>query len=235
MSKDVFSFQQFTVHQDRCAMKVNTDGFLLGVMSDVSHQPQTVLEIGTGTGFVSLMLAQRTGAKVDAVEIDLPAAEQAAQNFQDSPWAAQMQVHACAFEDFSTKESYDLVISNPPYFVHSYTSPDKRRDVARRAGEHLFDTWFEKVAGMLAPRGSFYLIIPFSELEAVDEAASKAELYLREQVYIHSFDGHLPKRLILGYSLENKEVATRHFSIFEEPGTYSAEYKSLAKGFFLNF
>ena len=128
MPNDYFKFKQFTIHQDKCAMKVGTDGVLLGAWAECANA-KGILDIGTGTGLIALMIAQRSNAKIDAVEIDETASKQAKENIKKSLWNDRIEILNISFQDFSksTNEKYDLIVSNPPYFQNSLYAPDEKR------------------------------------------------------------------------------------------------------------
>ena len=146
MSDSSFLFKQFIVHHDRCAMKVGTDGVLLGAWAPVD-QAHTALDVGTGTGLVALQLAQRNPhLRVTAVEIDAPAAAQAAENVAGSPWPDRIEVVCADFNDFQPDGRFDLIVSNPPYFVDALPCPDRQRNTARHAGGLNYDLLFRRSA-----------------------------------------------------------------------------------------
>src|SRR5690554_2504372 len=140
----VFRFKQFEVDQRDCPMKINTDGVLLGAIAGSVHGRGQFLDIGTGTGVIAMMLAQRyPEARVDAIEIDQGAAFRAAANFKDSPFSDRLTVNHVALESFKTRpETYDLILSNPPFFMDSLKNPDQRKSVARHADPLFFQTLF---------------------------------------------------------------------------------------------
>ena len=148
----MFRFKQFTIHQDACAMKVGTDGVLLGVLADVTAATH-LLDIGTGTGLVALMLAQRNPSmSIDAIEIDSKAAKQAAENVAQSPWP-QIRVHCAALQTYTANQPYNLIVSNPPYFVNSLKAPKAARTTARHTDSLSFNELVEGVDRLLSPAG----------------------------------------------------------------------------------
>ena len=129
----MFRFKQFAVRQDRCPMKVGTDGVLLGAWAEVRPGDRRMLDVGTGTGLIALMLAQRSAAWITAVDIDVECATQAAENFAASPWADRLDAVSVAVQRYDPVEKFDLIVSNPPYYVDSLLSPDEGRNTARHA------------------------------------------------------------------------------------------------------
>ena len=161
-----FVFKQFSVQQDRCAMKIGTDGVLLGAWTNLDLQPQTILDIGAGTGVLSLMLAQRSpSADLEAIEIDEAAYEQCVENFEASSWADRLFCYHAGLDEFmdEIEHPYDLIISNPPFYAEQVSSGDAARDRARQKQSLPFEELLQGVAKLLAPEGLFSTIIPYKE------------------------------------------------------------------------
>ena len=234
MSKGTFRFKQFTIDQDQCAMKVGTDGFLLGALSPLNN-PQRILDIGTGTGLVALMLAQQTTALVDALEIDQQAAVQANANFKASPWSDRMNLIPQAFEDFKTDERYDLIVSNPPYFIQAYISPNQQRNTARHAENDFLGVWMYKIRDLLNGKGRMSFIVPYDLYAKIVGHAQLVGLYQQQCIAIKSFEKDVPKRVIVVFGKEEEESLYNDFIIYEKVNSYTAGYKELAKPFFLYF
>lgn len=233
---DIFRFKQFEVDQKGCAMKINTDGVLLGAMA-TAETPIRVLDIGTGTGVIALMIAQRfPGAQVTAIEIDREAAATARKNFRVSPFAQYITCAGVALEDFDVPAKYDLIVSNPPYFLQSLTNMDARKRIARHTDMFFFDQLLAKSATWLDHHGSLQLVLPPPLAERVKQKAA-AEYGLQEQweVDIHSFPNGSPVRKILALGLESGPGEKREFIIYKSPGEYSLAYRQLLKDFFLAF
>ena len=150
----MFRFKQFAVRQDRCPMKVGTDGVLLGAWAEVRPGDRRMLDVGTGTGLIALMLAQRSAARITAVDVDAECATQAAENFAASPWADRLDAVAVAVQRYDPVERFDLIVSNPPYYVDSLLSPDEGRNTARHAAGLPFGELAAAVVRLLAPGGS---------------------------------------------------------------------------------
>ena len=232
----IFKFKQFQVNQNGCAMKINTDGVLLGAIA-VQQQAVHILDIGTGTGVIAMMMAQRfSEAKVDAVEIDPGAAAAAEQNFLHSPYAARMKAYAVAFEKFTTMVKYDLIISNPPYFVNDLKNPEKRKEIARHADEDFFDMLLRNAASMLNIYGSLWLILPVKQAEEVAVHAVLYKLYPGRIIHIYS-DQSKPefRRILCLHFRDTKPLQEEHVYIYESQGKYTDQYKQLLKDFFLAF
>ena len=160
-----FTFKQFHIDHSRCAMKVGTDGVLLGAWARVDGT-RRILDIGTGTGVIALQMAQRNSeAQIFAVEIDETASCRARANFDMSPWAERLEVECCAAQEFNHTEKFDLIISNPPYFVDSLLPPDAKRSTARHTHDLSFEALDEAVSRLLAENGRFAMILPVAEFE----------------------------------------------------------------------
>lgn len=167
----MFRFKQFAVRQDRCPMKVGTDGVLLGAWAEVRPGDRRMLDVGTGTGLIALMLAQRSAAWITAVDIDVECATQAAENFAASPWADRLDAVSVAVQRYDPVEKFDLIVSNPPYYVDSLLSPDEGRNTARHAAGLPFGELAAAVVRLLSPGGRFALVLPPVEMQRFRSAA----------------------------------------------------------------
>ena len=164
----IFQFKQFSLEQDRCAMKIGTDGVLLGAWTPLTNNPFSILDIGTGTGIIALMLAQRSYAEqIDALEIDDEAYEQATDNFENSPWSDRLFCFHAGLDEFveEPEDEYDLIVSNPPFYTDDYKSENEKRDLARFTDAMPFEDLIEAAALLLSENGVFAVIIPFKEEE----------------------------------------------------------------------
>ena len=231
----IFRFKQFEVDQAGCAMRINTDGVLLAAM--VSHsQPATVLDVGTGTGVIAMMLAQRfPGASVDAVEIDPSAAAAAEANFSNSPFADRTRLYALGIEEFSPPHPYDLIVSNPPYFVNDLKNPEKRKEIARHPGEFFFDMLLRKSAAMLQKTGSLWLILPVKQAEKVVVNAVLQRLFPVKIISIFSDHTKEPFRKIICLAFGQQQTVHEQVYIYASQGVYTDQYKQLLGNFFLAF
>ena len=229
-----FRFKQFAVEQDDVAMKVGTDGVLLGAWADCSSAKR-ILDIGTGTGVIALMLAQRnTEAKIYAVEIDETATQRARSNFDMSPWAERLDVECCAVQAFNHAEKFDLIISNPPYFVDSLLPPDAKRSTARHTHDLTFEELDKAVERLLAENGRFALILPTAEFE---KYLSITHLHLVRRCDMHPTTGAAVKRVMAEFSKHAQaEILHENITIEKEKrGDYTEEYRTLTKDFYLKF
>ncbi|WP_338410151.1 methyltransferase [uncultured Flavobacterium sp.] len=176
----MFQFKQFTIEQDRCAMKVGTDGVLLGAWTPIAVDTNSILDIGSGTGLIALMLAQRSNAnQIDAVEIDEEAYEQCVENFENSPWSDRLFCFHAALDELveDPEDEYDVIISNPPFYSEDFKTDDAQRDLARFQDALPFEGLIEAADLLLSENGLFAVIIPFKEEERFIDLCAKFELY----------------------------------------------------------
>lgn len=239
MSNSYFQFKQFTIQQDDCAMKVGTDGVLLGAWCPV-EDTYNVLDIGTGTGLIALMTAQRGAKKVDAVELVETAAQQAKENVANSPWSNKIMVFAEDIRHFATQttESYDIIVCNPPYFIHSLKNPSQDKTLARHADTLPFNELLTAVKKLLKPNGRFCLILPYEESKILLAEAQKQQFFQVHSAVVNTTESSTKKRrvlLTLALELSNDEPTTEEQFIQTSLGEYSDWFKQLTKSFYLNF
>jgi tRNA1Val (adenine37-N6)-methyltransferase len=189
MPNTYFRFKQFTVHQDKSAMKVCTDACLFGAWVAQRINAEKILDIGAGTGLLTLMLAQQSGATIDAVEIDEHAFEQASENFNASPWASRLKVFHSSIQEF-TGEQYDLIISNPPFFNNDLKSVDGKRNLALHSQALGLEELVASVKRLLADKGAFAILLPFHRAAYFEELAEKNKLYVKEKVLVKQSPAH---------------------------------------------
>ncbi len=236
MSNNYFRFKQFVVNQDKTAMKVGTDGVLLGVLANVNQQqPMHILDIGTGTGLIALMLAQRFSlSEIDAVEIDTDASEQAFSNFQLSPFANRLHIINSDISDYTPKKHYDLIVSNPPYFVNSLKAPNKQRTTARHTDTLSFSALATAVQRLLSSDGKCCIIIPSDVYENVVSIFFQHRLYVQQAVFISHNSTKKAKRVVVSFITEPcTEVDKSELYIEQTAGVYSAEFQKLVEPFYL--
>ncbi|HEY9195314.1 MAG TPA: methyltransferase [Mucilaginibacter sp.] len=198
----MFRFKQFSVDQTGCAMKINTGGVLLGAIAG-EGKPSNILDIGTGTGVIAMMLAQRfTGAKIDAVEINEQAAATAKSNFSNSPFENRLTLYTTGFEQFfedHPEKRYDLIVSNPPFYINSLQSPEIKTNLAKHAADGFFEKLISIVAMQLAEQGNCWLILPVDTADLVKNLAIQHKLHLQKIITIHSFKDDAAHREILAF------------------------------------
>ncbi len=226
----VFRFKEFSIIQDRSAMKVGTDAMLLGSFIE-SNQKGNCLEIGTGTGVISLMIAQRSPElRITALEIDSESLEEAIQNFQNSPWKDRVEGVLCNFLEYSTSERFDLIVSNPPYFENGLLNESKRKAFSRHEASLPLINLFQKSKELLTENGVFALILPFQTSKKWIENGLKMKLYCFKEIIIYG-KLNLPKRSILFFSKENKKIMNEELIIRNLDDMYTDEYKRLTIDF----
>lgn len=233
----MFTFKQFSVEQDRCAMKIGTDGVLLGAWAPTTNNPFSVLDIGSGTGIVALMLAQRTNAEqIDALEIDEAAYEQAVDNFENSPWSDRLFCFHAGLDEFieEPEDEYDLIISNPPFYSEDFKSDNEQRDLARFQDAMPFEDLIEAADLLLSENGIFAVIIPFKEEEKLQAIAHEFELYPFKITHVKGTPTTEIKRSLLAFS-RNKttDYQVDVLTIENARHVYTPEYIALTKNFYL--
>jgi tRNA1Val (adenine37-N6)-methyltransferase len=233
----MFQFKLFSVEQDRTAMKIGTDGVLLGAWAPIDNNPFSVLDIGTGTGIIALMLAQRSGAQqIDALEIDEEAYEQATDNFENSTWNDRLFCFHAGLDEFveEPEDEYDLIISNPPFYSEDYKSENEQRDLARFADAMPFEDLIEAADLLLSENGIFSVIIPFKEEENFIALAAAYELYPLKITHVKGTPTSEIKRSLLAFSRnEIIDFPLDELIIETARHIYTPEYIALTKDFYL--
>ena len=237
-----FTFKQFTVNQDRCAMKIGTDGVLLGAWTPLINNPFNVLDIGAGTGILSLMLAQRSNAApnnvgiIDAIEIDEDAYEQCVENFEASPWGDKLFCFHAGLDEFveEPEDEYDLIVSNPPFYTDDFKSANEQRDLARFADAMPFEDLIEAADLLLSENGIFAVIIPFKEEENFLALAKEYELHPLKITHVKGTPTTEIKRSLLALSRNEKtDFPIDELIIETSRHQYTLEYIELTKEFYL--
>lgn len=256
---EIFRFRKFEVRNERSAMKVNTDGVLLGALMHIGGNERRLLDIGTGTGTIALMAAQRLseaesepandgktqgpdkttstpeGFTIDAIDIDAPSAEEAAQNFASSPWSEHLHAHNCALYGFRPKEKYDLIFSNPPFFTETLHSPSERKALSRHADALPLEEIISFAAENLSSLGRLALILPASREKETAGLASLNGLHVLRTIEIHGSDRKPAYRVIMEISRragQNIEPLRERVTI-NMNGKYSEQYLKLVSDFLL--
>ncbi len=234
----MFQFKQFAVDQSGCAMKINTDGVLIGALTQ-ANDPQSILDIGTGTGVIALMLAQRfLDSRIDAVEIDEAAATTADRNFKASKFAERLTGYYSGFEEYFQQnpgQKYDLIVSNPPFYIHSLKSPGESKSVAKHADEQFFDSLLDSTSKHLTETGLLWLILPVTTSEVVQVITANYGLHLHSKINVKSYPQSEAHRHIVAFSLSEFPVIFGDFTIYKEPKKYTAQYEYALKDFFTIF
>lgn len=235
MANSWFQFQQFKIHQDRCAMKISTDAILLGSMAD-AHNPSRILDIGTGTGVIALMLAQRfADAKITGVELDTDAASQAVENMSQSPFASRLALWHGRIQDFPEEEKFDLIVSNPPYFPDHLKSSDAKRNKALHTDSLSFEELIQKARKLLKDQGKFWIILPPRQLEDWKAQAGDAGFFEDKNIAVYDRDGKPILRVVASFSLQNLPPSKTEIVLKGAEGAYTESYKKLLSGFLLGY
>lgn len=255
----VFRFKYFNVVNERSAMKVNTDGVLLGAAMTMLSADRRMLDIGTGTGTIALMAAQRAlgipgqagddevrsgddevravgVVVIDAIDIDEPSASEAAANFGESPWAEHLRAHNLSLQDFADSEpdKYDLIFSNPPYFEDSCIAPDERKSTARHTSVGLsYRDIFEFASERLTDNGRVSLVLPADQEAALCRYARMCGLHLFRIMRIRTVERKAPIRIITEFSRQRCQTPADEMLTIMNEGKYTQEYLSLTKDFYL--
>lgn len=229
----VFRFKRFSVLNDRTAMKVGTDGVLLGAWCPVDGAKR-VLDVGTGCGVIALMVAQRNPvAAIDAIDIDHAAIEEAVINFANSPWGDRVVAHEGDFNEWEPCERYDLIVSNPPFFTDNLLPPDMSRSLARHGSALTYAQLIERASRLLTDEGSLAIISPTDAQEAIVEAATFASLPVRSIVNVIPVEGAPAKRTLWLLSRREMPFIKESLTITHSDGTFTREYIDLTKAFYL--
>lgn len=233
-----FRFKEFSISQDRCAMKIGTDGVLLGAWTPISENTNSILDIGAGTGLISLMLAQRSYAEiVDALEIDEDAYEQAVENFENSPWGDRLFCYHAAFDEFVEEmqdEKYDLIVSNPPFFSSGVSSENATsRETARFQASLPFEELLQGVSQLLSEDGIFSSIIPKEEESEFLQLAAVNKLFPTKITEVKGTATSKVKRSLIVLSLHPSQVEKDILVLEESRHNYTPEYKKIVAPFYL--
>jgi len=233
----MFHFKQFAVNQDRCAMKIGTDGVLLGAWCPIDNNPISVLDIGAGTGILSLMLAQRSNAEqIDAIEIDDDAYEQCVENFESSSWSDRLFCFHAGLDEFieDPEDQYDVIISNPPFYIEDYKTENEQRDLARFQDALPFEDLVEAADLLLSENGIFAVIIPFKEEEKIIALANHFELYPFKITRVKGTPTTKIKRSLLAFSrTQNTKFPIDELTLETSRHQYTEDYIALTKDFYL--
>lgn len=229
----MFQFKQFVIHQEHTPMKVGTDGVLLGAWAEL-EEATSILDIGTGTGLLSLMAAQRNAqARIDALEIEPAACREAAHNIQISPWAERIRLYPQALQAFFPAIGYDCILCNPPFFVDSTPAPDCGRSLARHADTLPHSELIVHADRLLTPHGKLQVILPVEEARQFITYAGRYHLFPRKITRVHPNPGKAPKRLLLQLTRQSLPPVETDLVIELSRHQYSKEYIALTRKFYL--
>jgi tRNA1Val (adenine37-N6)-methyltransferase len=241
MPNSFFQFKQFTIHQDRCAMKVTTDACLFGawVVREINNEKLIInncLDIGTGTGLLALMLAQKTYVEIDCIEIDEDAAQQAKENVDASHWRERINVVNTDARSFSFEKKYDLIISNPPFYEKEIRSSKDNKNIAHHSDELKLDELLRIIEDNLNPEGSFFLLLPYKRNEEIKQLFKDHRLHIDKLLLVRQSVKHDYFRIMIKGKLsreKNEEIEFDEISICNEEQKYTSEFVELLKDYYL--
>ena len=231
-----FQFKQFSVAQDRCEMKVGTDAVLLGAWSALDHMPNTILDIGSGTGILALIMAQRSTAElIDALEIDADAYEQCVYNFETSDWGDRLFCYHASLDEFvgEIEDTYDLIISNPPFYTDHFKSRNEARNKARFEDALPFEELLTSVSKLLSVTGQLNVIIPFSEEINFISLAENVDLYPIRILRVRGQEESPVKRSLISFTFQENKIEVSELTIEITRHHYTHDYINLTKDFYL--
>lgn len=231
MSSDIFRFKQFVVRQSDSAMKVGTDGVLLGAWSTASEK--RILDVGTGTGLIALMLAQRTEANIIGVEIDRQAACEAKSNFEQSPWSSRLHVVCADVRQYHFGPPFDLIVCNPPFYAHSQASSSLARDRARSGETLSLSQLIQFASHHLNTQGRLEVILPAQIAEQFRLDCWTQGLFLMRQTQVITCPGKSPKRSLMSFGLVEMTVQRDTLCLLDSEGRRTAQYQALTTDFYL--
>ena len=235
MPNNFFNFKQFTIRQDRCAFRVGTDGVILGAYADVSTAKR-ILDIGSGTGLIALMLAQRSKADITALEPDNESYQQLLENISASKWDDRIHAVNGIIQEYNPGFRFDLIVSNPPYFINSIKNPDARRSAARHNDNLSHQDLLKSVSELLEDKGIFSVIMPFAEGNIFIAEASEYGLFCNSILKIKPLPASDIRRLVVSLSRHKTKTAEKYLTIEHGPRhEFTEEYKVLTRDFYLKF
>lgn len=233
-TNDSFRFKQFEVRHHHCAHKVGFDGVLLGAWTD-SLGKNTILDVGTGSGLIALMLAQKNQqARIIGIDSDAASLLQAEENFKKSIFSRQLQTSLGNILEYNTPEKFDLIVCNPPYFIESNSSPDQRRADARSISPAELQSWFARFNSLLKNDGCINLVLPSGLFHLVNGLFLDLDINLIRKTDVIT-KGENPHRVLLEYSRKNEKLTTNSLFVYDSFPEYSQEYRKLTQDFYLDF
>lgn len=240
MSNSFFKFKQFTIHQDHCAMKVTTDNCLFGAWTAQqlleSFKPDSsILDIGTGTGLLPLMIAQKNRATtIDAIEIDPKASTQANENIVLSPWANRIQLFNDDATTFTFQKKYDAIVSNPPFYENELKGKNTERNTAHHNEGLLINDLIHIITKNLKSNGSFFLLLPYKRYAEIKELIKNEGLYLIKVLFVRQSDNHSFFRVLLeGTNINTNEYSESEISITNDKKEYTSDFVALLENYYL--
>ena len=238
MPNTYFQFKQFTIHHDRCAMKVTTDGCLFGAwcaeqLKNAERKIENALDVGTGTGLLSLMVAQKNDFEIDAVEIDAEAAGQAKENIAASPWKEQVFVTNADVLSWNNEKQYDCILSNPPFYQNELRSDMAQKNTAHHDAGLTLDQLFAFIKNSLQPDGIFFLLLPTKREEEVEQLLTNQELFINKKIVVRQTTKHQPFRLMIKGGKTKAATVVEEMAIKGEDNQYTPGFTELLKDYYL--
>jgi len=239
VANNYFKFKQFTIQQNHCAMKVTTDSCLFGawVAEQIkTHRPEggAILDIGTGTGLLSLMLAQKTNSPITSVEIDKDAFLQASENIHASPWKEKITIFHADIKDFRPPGLYDIIITNPPFYENEWPSENSKRNMAHHSSELLVEDLLDIIIATLTPNGKFYLLLPYKRQEEMIKLFDQKQIAVLQKILVRQTGDHTYFRMMIEGSLgRSANTITTGIAIKNKNNEYTAEFTTLLKDYYL--
>ncbi len=235
MKNSPFRFKQFNVEHDKCAMKVNTDGVLLGAWAEVGLA-KVILDIGTGTGVIALMMAQRNNeAIIDAIDIDKDACEQAQGNFKQSKWSERLNIYHSSLQEFTSEKKYDAVISNPPYFVDDFKTGNEQKDTAKHSLALSYEELLLGINCLLSTNGKVFIVIPIFNYSIIESLALKQNLFVTKATEVIAVEGKPPYLSLLQLERNEIQFSKSNITIQNGDANFTDVYRLLTKEFYLKF
>ena len=231
-SPSAFQFQKFVIKQEHCAMKIGIDSVLLGAWCPI-NDAKTILDVGSGTGILALMLAQRSDAKIDAIEIEKDAFQEGCENITNSRFCHQIATFHSSLQDFEARKSYDLIISNPPYFDGTLLSENKSRNTARHQTSLNYDDFIKYCANLLSPTGRLVFILPSIASAEIFALAEKHQLSVKNETHVYGKQGKEAKRCLFILQKTPCHNEESHITIRNNDNRYSQEFQELTRAFYL--
>src|SRR5215471_4333049 len=235
MSNPYFQFKQFTIHQDQCAMKVCTDACIFGAwFADKVPDHSTILDVGSGTGLLMMMLAQKSRSEVHGIELDLASFKQMKENINQNKWRERLKAYPGDARTYSFPIKYDFIIANPPFFENDLPSDSVREQVAKHSKALTLDELVEIITGNLEPHGGFGILLPYQRWQYFDSLVAYSGFHLSEKLFVRQSLRHDFFRAVLHYS-RNKDRFVPSFDLViqKEDGAYTEEFVELLKDYYL--
>lgn len=235
MSESVFHFKQFSIQQTNAPLKVTTDACLFGALVECENAT-SVLDIGTGTGLLALMIAQRSNAAITGIEIDVQSALIAKNNFDCSPWKQRLKVIQSDINEWSksASEKFDLIVCNPPFFTSSMKNSDQRKSMARHNDSLSLESLRKIISSHLNSSGCAYIMLPPAEMNRFEILCQENNLFANKKYFISSSPEKIPYLNIFSFSFQQIKIHEETVFVYNSPENYSAQFRELLSGYYLH-